>query len=152
MAASTRFPLLRISFSPCRFSTFSDFGCGKGQGRQDNLLVGAQKSVRIPCAVRFGVCQNSDSIALEIPFISNFQPPSSSPLRVFAPDRLNDDDWQATREFEFEWNSAPLPLFKRPPSMTHIMVGHRGARGRGQEGEDPPRRARGTCTDRGGRD
>ena len=118
---------------------------GAGKGKGDNLLVGAQKSVQIPCpSDSVSVRQNSDSIALEIPFISN----SSS----FDPDRLNDDDWQATREFEFEWNSAPLSLFKRPPSMTHIMVGHRGARGRGQEGEDPPRRARGTCMDRVGRD
>ena len=114
-------------------------GAGKGKGERDNLLVGAQKSVRIPClSDSVSVRQNSDSIALEIPFISNFQPPSSSPLRVFDPDRLNDDDWQATRELEFEWNSAPLSLFKRPPSMTRIMVGHRGARGRGQEGEDRP--------------
>ena len=59
-------------------------------------------------------------------------------MLLAPPDRLNDDDWQATRELESEeeWNSAPLSLFKRPPSMTHIMVGHRGARGRGQEGED----------------
>ena len=86
-------------------------GAGKVKGEGDNLLVGAQKSVRIPClSDSVSVRQNSDSIALEIPFISNFQPPSSSPLRVFDPDRLNDDDWQATREFEFEWNSAPLSV------------------------------------------
>ena len=118
-------------------------------------LLGAQihPKFQIPRpSASFGVCQNSDSIALEIPFISNFQ------LLFFRPRPLK-WWWLASDERGGERSGIPplfLSLKGHPQWLTlwSVIGAHAAAARKGGIGAPRRhlRRARGTCMDRGGRD